>query len=89
MTRLIPHGPYKTLKIDGLLLLFHPASGATHVLDSPMPEILELLEIDGCDMSLLAHRLCEQLGVECDDEARSVTAARVAELIEIGLVRSI
>ena len=78
----------RTHAIDGLLLVFHRPSGATHFLDSPVPEMLTLL----AEASLSAHdltaRLCEQLGTAHDEEAAAVVETRLTELIAAGLIQT-
>lgn len=73
-------------RVEGLVLLYHRPSGATHLLDSPAPEILDLLAEQPCDAATLTHRLCELIDVVDDAEARTVVSARLDELAAIGLV---
>lgn len=93
MTPHIHHAPaaqdIRTTMMDGLALFYHRPSGATHLLSSPMPEMLALLAEAPADAATLAERLCAQLDLPCDDEARQVVETRLAELSGIGLVRSI
>lgn len=76
----------RTVEMDGLILLFHRPSGVTHFLDSPIPEMLDLLTESPCDAATLTARLCERLNLTCDEEARVVVEARLAELAAVGLV---
>lgn len=73
--------------MDGMVLVFHRRSGATHFLDSPVPEMLALLAETPMDAATLADRLCAQLGVEADEEALAVVEARLAELVASGLAQ--
>ena len=77
----------RTHSIDGMTLLFHRASGSTHVLISPMPEMLSLLAEAPMDAAMLCRRLCERLELPHDDEALTVVEARLGELVASGLVR--
>ncbi|MDB5685851.1 MAG: HPr-rel-A system PqqD family protein [Rhizorhabdus sp.] len=77
------------MEVEGLTLLFHRRSGTTHILNIPMPEMLALLADTPCDAATLTGRLCAQLDLTCDDEARQVVEARLSELSDIGLVRRI
>lgn len=70
-----------------MTLVFHRPSGATHFLDSPVPEMLELLAESPDDAAGLVRRLCARLGQAEDEEARAVVEARLAELTAIGLVQ--
>jgi PqqD family protein of HPr-rel-A system len=78
----------RTHVMDGLTLVFHRPSGATHFLDSPAPEMLALLADAPMDAATLTSRLCAQLGMETDDEALAVVEARLAELVASGLVQA-
>ncbi|ATE67503.1 HPr-rel-A system PqqD family peptide chaperone [Rhizorhabdus dicambivorans] len=69
-------------------LIFHRPSGATHFLDSPVPEMLQLLAEAPDGAAGLTCRLCVNLGLAEDEEARAVVEARLAELIAIGLVQA-
>ncbi|SDC87347.1 PqqD family protein, HPr-rel-A system [Sphingomonas sp. YR710] len=73
-------------RVEGLVLLYHRPSGATHLLNSPAPEILDLLAAEPCDAATLTRRLCETLGASEDEDALMVVSARLGELAEIGLV---
>lgn len=74
--------------IDGMVLAFHRPSGATHFLDSPVPEMLTLLAEQADDARGLTKRLCATLGIAADDEAHVVVETRLAELVAIGLVQA-
>jgi PqqD family protein of HPr-rel-A system len=69
--------------LDGLTLIYHRPSGATHLLAEPAPEILAALDAGPADAGELLVRLG---AVEGDAGA---LAARLAELVETGLVRAL
>lgn len=73
--------------VDGMTLVFHRPSGATHFLDSPVPEMLTLLGEAPADAATLTAKLCDRLGVEPDEEALAVVETRLAELVATGLVQ--
>jgi PqqD family protein of HPr-rel-A system len=81
-----PVGSYVMQRIEGLALLYHRPSGSTHLLDSPVPEILELLAAGPCDAAMLTLHLCERLDLTEDEEALMVVSTRLGELAGIGLV---
>jgi len=76
-----------TREVDGLLLVFHRPSGATHFLENPAPEMLDLISGSPMTAEDLTDALCERFSLGADAEARTVIAARLAELLAVGLVR--
>lgn len=79
--------PPETLRIvplDTLTLIYHRTSGITHVVDAPVPEMLEALGAD----ALTADALLARLGDRYDllDADRAALAARLDELADAGLV---
>jgi len=77
----------RTHPIDGMTLVFHRPSGTTHFLDSPAPEMLDLLAAAPMDAARLTSALCARLGLDEDSEARTVVEARLAQLVDAGLVQ--
>ncbi len=72
---------------EGMTLLFHRPSGATHVLLPPSPEILDALADGPADAVTIAERLIARYGVDVEDASiEAVIAARLAELAAAGLV---
>ena len=78
--------PAATLRIeplDALTLIYHRASGITHLVDSPVPELLDLLaEPLTLDQALAA--LSERFDLV--DPDRDALVARLDELVASGLV---
>ncbi|WP_066809480.1 HPr-rel-A system PqqD family peptide chaperone [Sphingomonas asaccharolytica] len=70
--------------IDVLTAIYHRASGQTHLMASPAPEILEAL----ADAPLDAGALLAKLRVDYDlvDADPEALIARLDELVETGLV---
>jgi len=75
----------RSLMLEGLTLLFHPASGMTHILAPPSPEILAALAEPGNAEAVLA-RLSTQFDFAPGEGAEALEA-RLAELQSSGLVR--
>ena len=77
----------ETLRIDFLddfTLVYHRASGITHLLNAPAPEILATLGEAGMSLSALADALATEFDLpDLDAEA---LAARLDELASAGLV---
>lgn len=73
------------VSMEGLTLLFHRASGMTHILAPPAPQILAVLAEPGDAEAVLA-RLAAAFDFQPGEGADAV-AARLAELEASGLVR--
>jgi PqqD family protein of HPr-rel-A system len=73
--------------LDALVAVFHRASGITHLLVSPAPEILEALQ----DQPLTRAALLARLGdtFELGDGSAKALAARLDELVAAGLVEAL
>ena len=74
--------------IDGMMLVFHKPSGATHFLADPIGEMLTIIADAPCDAAALARRLCDRLGAELDDEAEAVIHRHLDDLTGSGLIRT-
>ena len=76
--------PFKSVTLDGLSAIYHRASGATHVVAEPVPQILKAL---GRDRLTLAELLA-RLGADYDlaDNVEGALIARLNELVTLGLV---
>ncbi len=68
-------------------LVYHRASGQTHMLAEPAPEILEALAQGEGDAATISSRLAERFGLE--DDAEALIAARLAELAGLGLIEAL
>lgn len=75
----------RSVVMEGLTLLFHPASGMTHILAPPSPEILAALAEPG-DADAVLARLAALFEFAPGEGAPAI-AARLAELEASGLVR--
>ncbi|RYD56151.1 MAG: HPr-rel-A system PqqD family peptide chaperone [Sphingomonadales bacterium] len=81
--RAAPPASLRIVPLDALTLIYHRASGITHVVDAPVPEILEALaEPLGVD-GLLAKLAADYDLLDADREA---LATRLDELAAAGLV---
>jgi PqqD family protein of HPr-rel-A system len=77
----------KTLRIvplDALTLVYHRSSGITHIVDTPVPEILETLAVEPLSAPDLLMRLGERYDLVDADPL--TLAVRLDELAAVGLV---
>jgi PqqD family protein of HPr-rel-A system len=72
--------------LDGLSLLYHRPSGITHIVDSPVPEILAALGLAGQPQSAnaLLDRLCAEYDLEGGVEGLE---QHLDTLVALGLAR--
>ncbi|GGE91376.1 HPr-rel-A system PqqD family peptide chaperone [Sphingomonas prati] len=81
-----------SVTMEGFAVVFHAASGATHLLASPVPEILAAIGPDrGAatpDEIVTRLRADYDMDGEADDDVAAVVAERIAELTASGLVRA-
>jgi PqqD family protein of HPr-rel-A system len=74
----------RIVPLDALTLIYHRASGITHIVDSPVPEILETLAATPLSTDDLLLRLGERFDlVDADPLA---LAERLDELAAVGIV---
>lgn len=73
--------------LDDIVLLYHRPSGQTHMVVSPVPEILQALRTDGDGDAAAVHdRLAHTHDLGPRDEAIAAIAAHLADMAAIGLV---
>ena len=88
----MPDALYRGPPEDGLLIapldaftaVYHRASGITHLLTEPAPQILAILQEGALSLDLLLDRL--ERDYDLADGTREALAARLDELVEAGLV---
>lgn len=72
--------------IDPMVAVYDRQSGQTHLLMSPMPEILAVLDAGPCDPAEIEARLMRDHGLTADPTNAALIAERLAELAALGLV---
>lgn len=79
-----PPASLRIVPLDILTAVYHRASGQTHVVAPPMPELLDLLS----DEPMTADALLAALGERYDlpDGDVAAVTARLDELVAVGLV---
>ncbi|MGA1798004.1 HPr-rel-A system PqqD family peptide chaperone [Sphingomonas sp. 4RDLI-65] len=70
--------------LDAFTAVYHRASGITHLLTEPAPQILAALGEGGLSLDALLDRLGRDYDLEHAD--RAALAARLDELVDAGLV---
>lgn len=85
--RAAPAATLRIVPLDALTLIYHRASGITHVVDSPVPELLQAIG----DQSLTLDETLAALATAHDliDPDRDALAARLGELLAAGLVEAV
>jgi PqqD family protein of HPr-rel-A system len=73
----------RIVPLDALTLVYHRASGITHVVDAPVPELLEALDAPRT-LDQLLTTLTERYDLLDADPA--ALAIRLDELVQAGLV---
>jgi PqqD family protein of HPr-rel-A system len=74
----------RIVPLDALTLIYHRASGITHVVDAPVPEILEALGDNALSIDALLTKLAHEYDLLDADPA--ALAIRLDELAAAGLV---
>jgi PqqD family protein of HPr-rel-A system len=69
--------------LDELTAIFHRASGVTHLLAAPAPELLEVLAEGPAGAAALLSRLAARF--DLPDADAGTVAARMDELVAVGL----
>lgn len=85
--RAAPAATLRIVPLDALTLIYHRASGITHVVDSPVPELLDALGAQALTLDETLGRLAA--AHDLIDPDRDALAARLDELVAAGLVEAI
>ena len=73
--------------LEGLTLVYHCPSGQTHIIDSPMPEILAVLGSRPQSAEMLLKALAERYDLDADGDAAQELGAHLDALVSLGLAR--
>jgi PqqD family protein of HPr-rel-A system len=79
-----PAGALLIAPLDAFTAVYHRASGITHLLAEPAPQILAVLGEGASSLDALLTRLGQDY--DLDDGTREALGARLEELVESGLV---
>lgn len=80
-----PPAGRRAVALDALDLIYHRASGITHIVAEPVPQILAALDAGPADVAEIVRRLEEAHDLNAA-EAEPIVAARLQELEAAGLV---
>lgn len=69
-----------------VMLLFHRPSGQTHIVASPVPEILDALGEGAADAQAVMARLLRDHDLDDTPDARDVVHAHLDELDALGVI---
>ncbi len=84
--RAAPPGSLRAVPLGELTAIFDRRSMQTHLVVSPMPEILDAMGADACNAATLGARLAASFDFDSTDDAQPILAERLAELAAMGLV---
>lgn len=84
--RAAPAGALRIEPLGELTAIFDRRSMQTHLVVSPMPEILGAMCADACDAATLASRLAATFDLGDGSDVQSILAERLGELAAMGLV---
>ncbi|MFL9842445.1 HPr-rel-A system PqqD family peptide chaperone [Sphingomonas sp. ST-64] len=85
--RAAPAATLRVEPLDALTLIYHRASGITHLVDSPVPELLDLLSGDPLTLEQALAALADRFDL-VDPDAGALSA-RLDELVASGLVERV
>lgn len=77
----------RSVELDGLVALFHPPSGMTHIVAPPAPQILEALGQGPGDARQILFRIAALYQIEDAEDGVAAIQGRLEELETVGLVR--
>jgi len=83
--RAAPPGTLRIEPLGELTAIFDRRSMQTHLVVSPMPEILDAIGSDACSAATLASRLAATFDLG-DGDVQPILAERLSELAAMGLV---
>jgi len=84
--RAAPPGALRIEPLGELTAIFDRRSMQTHLVVSPMPEILDAMGADEWDAATLASRLAATFDLGGDSDVQPILVERLGELAAMGLV---
>ncbi|HWW56589.1 MAG TPA: HPr-rel-A system PqqD family peptide chaperone [Sphingopyxis sp.] len=87
--RAAPPGVLRVELLGELTAIFDRRSMQTHIVVSPMPEILGAMGGDACNAAMLSTRLAAVFDFDSEDDVQPILAERLGELAAMGLVERV
>ena len=84
--RAAPADALRVERLGELTAIFDRRSMQTHLVISPVPEMLAAMAAGPCNAADLAERLAASFDLDGEGDARALLAERLAELAAMGLV---
>ena len=84
--RAAPPGALRIEPLGELTAIFDRRSMQTHLVVSPMPEMLEAMGADVCNSAALAERLAATFDIDGGADIQQILGERLGELAAMGLV---
>ncbi|PKP98919.1 MAG: HPr-rel-A system PqqD family peptide chaperone [Alphaproteobacteria bacterium HGW-Alphaproteobacteria-13] len=84
--RAAPRSALRIEPLGDITAIFDRRSMQTHLVVSPMPQIIAMMDNGPCNAALLAKRLAMAFDIESEGDAKAILAERLAELAAMGLV---
>lgn len=84
--RAAPRGALRIEPLGDVTAIFDRRSMQTHLVVSPMPEIMAMMGEGPCNAALLAKRLATAFDLDGEAEVKILLTERLAELAALGLV---
>ena len=76
------------VELDALTAVYDRRSGQTHLLASPLPEMLAALGAKDWTLDTFAAELANNYDLVGDGDGRALIAGHLAELVTLGLVEA-
>lgn len=84
--RAAPRAALRIETLGDITAIFDRRSMQTHLVVSPMPQIMTMMGEGPCNAALLAKRLATAFDMDGEGDVKSILAERLAELARLGLV---
>ena len=84
--RALSTADYKLTPLDVVSALYDKRSGQTHLIASPVPELLAMMQDSDLSVDELLQRLLVHYDLPADEDHNASIEARLSELVTLGLL---